>query len=86
MNNIQGCSEAPRNKSCSHCRTAEILATAPPTNKMRLSAAQLAEYEREGVLVVEGVCPPDVCADAVRAIEQFVAKEVDDESRWYLFR
>lgn len=50
---------------------------------MRLSAAQLAEYQREGVLVVEGVCPPDVCADAVRAIEQFVAKDVPDESRWY---
>ena len=50
---------------------------------MRLSAAQLEAFERDGVIVVDGVCPPEVCAAAVRAIEDFVGKDADDASRWY---
>ena len=50
---------------------------------MRLSAAQLEAFERDGVIVVDGVCPPEVCAAAVRAIEDFVGKDADDAARWY---
>ena len=48
----------------------------------RLSAAQLAAWERDGVLVVEDVVPPAVCAAAVSSIEQFVAKDAEDSSVW----
>ena len=47
-----------------------------------LSAAQLAAWERDGVLVVDDVVPPEVCAAAVRSIEQFVAKDAEDPSLW----
>ena len=50
---------------------------------MLLSPTQLEAFHRDGVLVVPGVCPLDVCAAAVEAIEAFIAKDSDDASLYY---
>lgn len=52
---------------------------------MRLTAEQRQEFDRDGVVVVEGAVPLPLCAAAVRAVERFLGKGATDPSTggWY---